>query len=76
MLCQQKETNRLISHIAANKIFGWCSTQFSPYAEYKFTKTVEMEKVSETPDYSDIGSALEVNSGNVKFVTYCKICMV
>ena len=62
MLCQQKETKRLISHIAANKIFGWCLTKHSPYAEYKYTKTVEMENVLKTSDYSDSGFALEVNS--------------
>ena len=36
-------------------------SEYLPYDEFKFNKTVELEDISNTPDDSDIGYFLEVD---------------
>ena len=46
----------------ANNLYGWAMSEYLPYDEIKFDNNVKLEDILKTPDDSDIGYFVEVDS--------------
>ena len=49
-------------YIDAKSLYGWAMSEYLPYDESKYVKNVNLEDVLNTPDNSDIGYFIEVDS--------------
>ena len=53
--------NKKILYKAANSLYGWAMSEYLPYDEIKFDRSVNLEDILNTPDDSDIGYFIEVD---------------
>ena len=54
--------NKKILYFDANNLYGHSMSEPLPYDEIKFDKNIELEDILNTPDDSDIGYFIEVDS--------------
>ena len=54
--------NKKMVYIEANILFGWAMSQPRPYDEIQFDKNIKLEDIVSTPDDSDIGYFIEIES--------------
>ena len=48
-------------YVDANILYGWAMSEYLPYDEIEFDRTVELEEILSTSDDSDIGYFFEVH---------------
>ena len=56
--------NKKVIYMDITILYGHSMGQLLPYDEMKFDKNVKLEEILNTPDDSDIGCFLEVDSRN------------
>ena len=56
------DDNKKILYIDANKLYGWAMSESLPYNEIKFERNVKLGDILNTPDASEIGYLIEVDS--------------
>ena len=57
----KSDKNKKILYIDANNLYGHSMSEYLPYDEIKFTNTVKLEDILNTPDNSDIGFFIELD---------------
>jgi hypothetical protein len=55
----KSKPSSFIMYWDANNLYGWAMCQFLPYKNLKFVDDVQLWKILETPDDSDIGYIIE-----------------
>ena len=57
----KSDDNKKILYFDANNLYGHSMSQYLPYDEIKFDKTVKLEDILNSPDDNDIGYYVEVD---------------
>ena len=58
----KSDENKKFLYKDANTLYRWAMSEYIPYGEFKFDKNVKLELILNTPDNSDIGYIIEVDS--------------